>query len=417
MSEWKLRARGALARNLTVVVVALVVLALVGGWLTYTTYAAPETTTEQRVVSTWETTGAFDHGATVREENDVFAVGSRLENRSVYFTRIAPVLEGAYAFSYRASQQGDLSTTVNLSLVVRGVEGGGGTGDQADARSVLWETRRPLNERSVESAPPGETVRVPFSVDVSEVANATDRISEDLGGAPGTVQTRVEATVTLRGQVNGRQVERTMTHALPVTPENGRYVVEYAGPTTDEYESTAPVTIERSYGPVRRYGAPLLLVAALAGEAAVALAQSRNWLELSPAEREWLAYRDDRAEFDEWITAFDLPAETFDRPRATAESLGDLVDFAIDVDSGVVEVDEGHFVVLHDGTRYEYRAPRTPEGVSESGGEADPLTGLATEAGSGSGDASHPAADAVEDGGESPDDASAPAPEGDAERR
>jgi hypothetical protein len=416
MSEWKLRVRGALARNLTVVVVALVILALLGGWLTYTTYAAPDTTTEQRVVSTWETSGAFDHGATVVAENDVFPVGSRLENRSVYFTRIAPVLEGSYAFSYRASQQGDLSTTVNLSLAVRGVEGEG-AGDQADAQSVLWETKRPLNERSVESVGPGETVRVPFSVDVSEVANATDRITEDLGGTPGTVQTRVEATVGLRGQVNGRPVERTVTYALPVTPENGRYVVEYAGPTTDEYESTRPVTAERSYGPLRRYGAPLLLVAALAGETAVALAQSRNWLELSPAEREWLAYRDDRGEFDEWITAFDLPDEAFDRPRAAADSLGDLVDFAIDVDSGVVEVEEGHFVVLYDGTRYEYRAPSPPESVSESAGEADLLTGSTTRAGAGSGDAGHPAADAVEDGGESGDGASPPAPAEDGDRR
>jgi hypothetical protein len=365
MSEWQLRLRGLLERNLAVVVLALVVLAAVGGWVTYTTHVAPDTTTEQRVVATWETRGQFDHGATVREENAVFPVGSRLQNRSVYFTRVAPVLNGTYAFDYRASQGGELSGNVTVSLVVRGVE------TEGDSATVLWQTSRLLEERRVESLAPGESVTVPFAVNVSRVAARTDRIAEGLGGSPGTVQTRVRASVGFAGRVNGDPVERTATHALSLQPEGARYRVADAGPTTEEYESTATVTVDRTYGPLRRFGGPLLLVGALVAEVALAVWTRNNRLALSDAEREWLAYRDDRAEFDEWITSFELPAATFELPSARAASLGDLVDFAIDVDSGVVEVDEGAFVVVHDGVRYEYRAPENPTDAA-AGGE-DPL--------------------------------------------
>jgi hypothetical protein len=367
VSEWRLRLRGLLERNLTAAVLVLVVLAFVGGWVTYTTHVAPATTTEQRVVATWETRGQFDHGATVREENAVFPVGTHLRNRSVYFSRIAPVLNGTYAFDYRASQDGELAGDVTVALVVRGVDGDGGE----ESATVLWRTSRVLNERRVDSLAPGEAVRVPFAVNVSQVDARIDRISEDLGGSPGTVQTQIRATVALEGRVNGEPVERTTTHVLDVQPENTQYSVSGATPTTDEHRTMAAVTVDRTYGPVRRVGGPLLLVVALVGEAAIAVALREDRLALTDAERDWLAYRDDRSEFDEWITSFDLPAATFDLPRAQAASLADLVDFAIDVDSGVVEVDDGRFVVVHDGVRYEYRAP--PDPAEDAAGSEESL--------------------------------------------
>lgn len=60
-------------------------------------------------------------------------------------------------------------------------------------------------------------------------------------------------------------------------------------------------------------------------------------LALAPTEREYLSYRDDRAEFAEWITAIRLPESVHERPEAEASTLRDLVDFAIDNDTGVVE--------------------------------------------------------------------------------
>jgi hypothetical protein len=63
----------------------------------------------------------------------------------------------------------------------------------------------------------------------------------------------------------------------------------------------------------------------------------RDALELTAAERDYHAFRDDRAEFDEWVVRARLPESVLDRERADAETLADLVDYAIDADVGVVE--------------------------------------------------------------------------------
>jgi len=96
------------------------------------------------------------------------------------------------------------------------------------------------------------------------------------------------------------------------------------------------VTVERSYGPLRSVGGPFLLVIGLLGSGGLAYARREHELALTPAERDYLSYSDDRSEFAEWITTFRLPASVHERSEAEAESLRDLVDFAIDNDIGVI---------------------------------------------------------------------------------
>ena len=74
-----------------------------------------------------------------------------------------------------------------------------------------------------------------------------------------------------------------------------------------------------------------------------------------------------------------------DRPRASADSLGSLVDFAIDTDNGVVEdPSRGLYCVLHDGYLYTYEPPQLesrPEGVAAASAQTAPgeMDGSATE--------------------------------------
>jgi hypothetical protein len=134
------------------------------------------------------------------------------------------------------------------------------------------------------------------------------------------------------------------------------------GPSSQQYETTGTVRVEREYGLPRAVGGPLVLSAALIGLLALGVGYWRGEFELTDQEREWLAYRADRAEFGEWIHTVQLPSEAQDLPRARADSLAALVEFAIDVDSGVVEPPEGDvFYVLHDGYLYTYTAPLPPD--------------------------------------------------------
>jgi len=352
MGNGVLRVRAVIASNLEIVLVVLIALAAVGGWITYTTYAEPGTTTETLTVGSWETTAQFDHGATVTEDNSAFPVGSTLSNRTVYFTDVAPRLNGTFVYSHSATDNAAVTEAVTVELVTRGVEG-----SQAD-RQVLWTRSDTLGKRTTEASGPRESVRVPFSIHVPTVENRTRRIETELGGGAGQTEVLVRATVDLQGTINGQPVSRTETYELPVAPEGTRYRVEDFGEQSDRHETTRRVTVERTYGPLRRFGGPTLLGVAVLALGTIVAAHTTDRLEPDDADLERLAFEDDRAEFEEWISTIRLPDEAFDRPVAEAESLGDLVDLAIDTDSAVIE--DPHydaFYVVHGEFLYRYRPP------------------------------------------------------------
>lgn len=352
MADWLLRLRALLDRQFAVVVATLILLALVGGWMTYATHATPNTTTEERSVSSWQTAGSFNHFATVTENNSVYPVGTTLTNRSIYLQKIAPWFNGTYAFTYGASERGNLNGTVSLQFVLQGVE------ENRDSTTVVWQTTKPLGTTSIDSFKPGETVRVPFSVNMNRTMNRTEIIDEQLGNPPSQPKVAIRATVDIQGTVNGQRVDKVAEHTLPVALNQGTYRPAHSGRITDQYETTQTVPVQQTYGPLRAVGGPALLFGPLVALVGLVVARSKGRLGLSPAEQELLAYEDEREEFDEWISTIQLPDEAFALPRAEAASLGALVDFAIDTDNSVIEdPDDGAYYVVHDGYLYTYQEP------------------------------------------------------------
>ncbi|WP_254537972.1 DUF5305 domain-containing protein [Halomarina litorea] len=362
MSDWTLRAQRYVEAYLPVVVVALVVLGLLGGWLTYTGYATPGTHEETLVESTWTERTAFDHHATVTEPNRLYEVGTTLHNQSAYFTAIAPVLNGSFAYTYGASDSGSLSADVRTVLVLQSVdrERGGNT-------TVYWRRTEPLGGTQVAGLSPGERVAVPFSVNVSAAQNRTELITEDLGGTVGQVEAVVRARIDVEGTVNGEQVDRTVVRDLPLELGTA-YRIAGNGSASERFADERTVVVPNEPGPVERFGGPAFLLASLLLLGTVAVTARDDEFGLSAEERERLGYAGDRAEFDEWITRIRLPETVLDRPRAEADSLADLVDFAIDTDSGVVEDPDGDaYYVVHDDLLYVYEPPTT--GAEKRAGE------------------------------------------------
>lgn len=224
MSRGWLRSRAFVDRQYAMILAALVVLALLGGWLTYGAYAAPGTHTEERTVSSWETTGEFDHSATVVERNPVFARDEVLDNRTIYFRSIAPVLDATFRTGYAGADRGDLSVQVNVTLVSRSV------GDSEENPTEYWRTTRSLGHAESGSVSPGESVAVPFSVDADAVANRTERIRDELDGGTGTVTTTVRATVQYSGTVDGQRVDRVENYSLPIGITGSIYRVNDPAP-------------------------------------------------------------------------------------------------------------------------------------------------------------------------------------------
>lgn len=355
MTDWKIRARGVVADYFVVVVAVLLVLALAGGYIAYSTYANPGTHTEEREGPSWETTAQFDHEATISKPNPVYDVGTTLENRSVYFSSISPVLDGAFTYGYTASESGELVVDTKSELVLRSVK----RGREDEIETRYWQMSRDLDDPDATRLAPGESVTSTFSFNASSLTNQSDKISEELGRSVGTTEAFVRVTVDLSGSVNGETVDRTEVYTLPVGVGNV-YTVSNPGSMTEEHAVTQQVAVPNEIDPLTGVGSTMVFVFSLAVLSVLLTRKLDGSLEPTTAEREYLTYREARSDFDEWINRIELPTSAFDLPKAEAASLGDLVDYAIDTNNSVLEdPDDGTFYVVHGDYLYYYDPPTT----------------------------------------------------------
>ena len=350
-SDSRLRLRALLDTQFAVALVVLLAVAAGGAGLTYAAYVDPDVETNEQTVDSWGVESEHVHSATVTEENSIFPVGTELTDRDTYFTRVAPELDVDVVTSYTASSGEDVTIDAQSMLVVENVDGG----------TVYWEETESLGEVSETDVGPGENATVSFTLNATAVDDRVSDIESELGAAPGDTNTEVRTDVTLSGIVNGENVEHDRTLTLSLTAGGDTYSVEDPGVQSDTMERTETVETTREYGPLYTIGGPLLLVVGLAGAGALGYGRREERFALSETERAYLDYRDDRSEFGEWITRIQLPDGAFDRPEATAESLADLVEFAIDNDAGVVEDPRtGAFHAVVGGTLYTYQPPERP---------------------------------------------------------
>jgi hypothetical protein len=356
MSARGLRLRTLVADNYWAIVLAVVLVGAVGGFLTYATYVDPGTQTETRTVSTWQSSGAFAHEATVVNDTAVFSEGQTLRNRNVYFQELTPRLNGSFTYTYSATHGGDLHVDTTVALVYRSVEG-----STEGESTVLWRETRVLNRRDYQSLSPGERAPVSFSTNVSSAATTVEQIDEQLGGTPGDLQVVIVATADVTGTRNGQSVATTRTYRLPIEPGDGVYRVPVPDPTTQSGQETETVTVPETDGPLRQVAGPLLVVLALVAGVGLVHGKRRDRFSITTAERDWLTYRNERDEFDEWITTGHVPRADQALETVDVESLEGLVDVAIDTNSRVIEDDQrGACFVFSEGRRFRFDRPRDP---------------------------------------------------------
>lgn len=345
-----LRTRALLGRWFWALVVVLAVVAVGTGWVAVSTYAFPGTTAEERVEGTWSTQAEVAHQATVESTNPIFPVGTTLEDRAVYYTAIAPVVDGEYRFSYAAPEGGDATIDSTVLVQIRSV------GDEGE--TVYWETSRELADQTVDGVGPNEAVVVPFSLNASAVAEEADAIENSLGGSAGTLETRIVAWSQVEGTVGGSSVSNREVYAVPLSVDGGTYSFGEDGPWNDQYQDTSTVEVPRTYGPLRTIVSPVVALLALAGLGILLVFKRRGLVGLDTGERAELSYRRHRSNYDEWITRVKLPDAAMGDSRARVSTLEDLVDLAIDTDERVLEdPSRNRYFVQHDGVSYEYSPP------------------------------------------------------------
>ncbi|MBX0287273.1 DUF5305 domain-containing protein [Haloarcula salinisoli] len=353
MGNWYWRAKVAIADNYSALVVVAVLVCALGGYLTFTAAGSGATETAVRETDSWQSSGEFTHRATVVNGTAAFERGAVLRNRSVYFLRVTPILDGTFVYGFGATGSGDLDVNTSVALRYQSVSPAN-EGNQ----TVYWRVERPLN-RSTATLSPGERTRTPFSVNVSAAAAEAERIDAQLGGTPGDVEVTVLARVRIDGTRNGQQVRTTRVYRTRLVPSDGTYEVRNDEPRTESGHQTVRRTVPDGSDSLGSTAGPALLVVGLAGMGGLGLFRRSEHFTVTDAQRELSSYEREREEFDEWITAGRLPESTFEDSRIKVDSLAGLVDVAIDSERRVIEDTERDvYVVLADGYRYIYYPPK-----------------------------------------------------------
>lgn len=340
------RVRSTVSKYFAVVVAAAVLLALFGGWMTYTTHVDPEIETEQVVQGSWESTGSYDHSATVRETNRVFPTGTTLEDRSTYYTNLMPILNGTFQYQFGANS-GELDVDAASRLVIQSVDEDG---------EVYWRVDEQLGNDS-ETLAAGDSLAISYSVNVTDVMAEIDAIEEDLGASPGETEVLIRTDVTAEGSAAGGPAEHAATYDLGLEPGSDTYTVT-AEDQSESHQQSESVTRPVEYGILRSALGPLLLVLGLLGVGGLAIARYRAFFEVSETEWTGLELAAEREEFDDWISRGTASPEATDRATVDIDSLEDLVDVAVDTDSRVLEdTDADCYYVLTEGFCYRYDPP------------------------------------------------------------
>ncbi|APW97414.1 hypothetical protein CHINAEXTREME_06350 [Halobiforma lacisalsi AJ5] len=401
----RLKFRALLAEYRTALIVVAVALVLIGAWVTYGAYAAPDEKTEQRLEPAWTATGELSHGATVTESTPVHANGTVLENEPLYYTAITPELEGEFVGGYEADSARNVEVNVTIDLVYRAVD--------PETETVYWSQREELASASEPDVAPGEDVTAAFAVDVPEVAAEIDEIESDLGASPGTTEIYLAIDREIEGEIEGEYRAASDGYAVDIEYDGSTYSVDdEVGYQEDHGEEYETVVVPATVGPTRTVGGPLLLVLGSVGLAGLALA-SWQYPEPTPTEREWLAYHEDRERFAAVVTRVRLPPSEleFDSARtgesgdgaaddpdpnpdsgfefvergaddhrsagdepapgyATVESLAELAQLGIDVGAAVVfDRRSERYLVRNRGTTYVFEPPSLEAVGSDVGSE------------------------------------------------
>lgn len=353
-----LRARRVVADNYVIVLAVFLILATVGVGATYTVFVDPGTQTEERTVSTWTRTAAFTHSGEVTDSNPLYATGTELSDRQVYYPPLTPLLGGTYRTSYAASSDADVDVTTELSLVVRGVSDG----------AVLWQSTEPVGSARVEDASSGQTLEVTYDFNLSREQARVEQIDSVLGNTPEDPEVTVRAETRVSGEINGRPVDRQFVDTLRFIPDGDSFQVDDPSEISNQSRQTRSVTVEREYSPLWKAGSIALLVIGIVGAGGLTYARRTSWFTLSTTEHDRLVEQENAA----WISYGTLPA-TFnpqDEQIVQVDSLRGLIDLAADNDTRVIFDDETQCYVVLD-TTYTYLYCRSASALETGASQGD----------------------------------------------
>ncbi|WP_430504473.1 DUF5305 family protein [Haloparvum sp. PAK95] len=363
MSGWervaRLRGRRLVGRygsHLVLGLLVVAVLAVAGAGLLL---ATPPTidSTEERATTVVEVD--THTSAVVTEETTLYEEGTRLEDRATYLRTASPNL----TVSTTATPTGAATVDQRLSLVYQAERGD----------DVVWSETVPL---AVERTNADGGTRAQTTIDVRDVERRLQAITSEVGGA---AVVRVYLRHDLTYETDAHNGERTSTAALKITQDSYSLSGGLGGPVqvTETIPTSRPapgatdvLTVAGNEVVVTTGGVWLLGIGLLALLGSVlAERERRRNPDPQAIDREL-----ERIQFSEWISTGRVDvgdAETY----AVVDTLGDLVDVAIDSNRRVVhDRKAGRYVVAVDDSVYTFS--RGGDEIESPTGAASSTTGI-----------------------------------------
>lgn len=340
VDSWLERVRTQADKWFTPIVIILLVLLIVSGWSIASTALDDEV----------ETNGEFRHSATVQESNPLFATGTELTDRSVYFTTITPELDGQFVYSHTGDEEYIVQT--QLSARTQAVN---------DDDEELWTVSQEL-ETDETAVGPDERHTVPFTLNVENEVARMAAVEQYLGEDE-DAQTQLIIVARTTVMTEGGVVVGTDEHELPIELSETTYQVNQEG--ADGFESVPLDT-----GLVLFIGVFILFLGC--GILLPGLVIARKYDILAPWRTQpSAAHRRERKRFDDWISTGTLPKQYTQDSQVEVDSLQDLVDVAIDCDRRVIEDrTQGQYYVI-DGTSVYTYTPSRALSVGEGGDDGE----------------------------------------------
>lgn len=274
--------------------------------------------------------------------------GTTLTNKPIYPLKSAPQLTVEVYTTVPTGEE--VYVSQELTLVYQA------TKDDA----VFWETERPLvaEEQTVTAG----MATVSTTVDVQRVRRHLDEINAEITGLG-----RAQASLRLNVSYRANDYSGTLTKTAPMTILESGYWI--GGSLDAENTHQTPRTREQTQPPdtSKALGLGLLGLLSLGGAGGVVYASSRRF------DPESITDELDRQRYREWVSAGQL-SQFVTGQDVSMDSLGDLVDVAIDSNHRVVHDRSRELYAVVDGnTIYYYDPHRTGPDIEFEPEEAVPL--------------------------------------------
>ncbi|WP_411967265.1 DUF5305 domain-containing protein [Haloferax sp. YSSS75] len=291
-------------------------------FFTPTTQTVSEETNVQTIESSVETS------AVVTGNSSLYDRGETLENRSTYFTSIAPVL--SLHVDTEVPSDHPVSVTHRLTMETVGVR---------DGKPFYRSTETLLEERRRVSDGEVDAVR---SVNVSAIREELQTKRAETDGL-GRFLVSLELNVTYQTD----SYEGTITTSAPFVITGQAYYLDGAVADETTHSTTVQREVRTPADPVE-YGGLAILGLALFGLCGFVIRTEDN------TDPETLRTRISHSRHDEWISEGEFPTEA-EKQYISIRTLEDLVDVAIDTNRRVIyDSDLDVYAVIDGSEIYHY---------------------------------------------------------------